>query len=437
MQPLARELADSLRDARSRTLALVDDLSDAQLIGPCLPIVNPLLWEIGHAAWFQERWVLRQLRGEPPILLEGDALYDSARVPHDTRWTIPLPSRSETLAYMRHVLDRVLDRLEGCALNDAEAYFHRLVLAHEDMHDEAFVYTRQTLGYSAPRPFPAAEPRADGVAYAAECAEDAEVPGGTYLLGSTPDTPFVFDNEKWAQPVAIRPFRIARTAVTNRQFLEFVADRGYERRELWSDAGWRWREQARAEHPLYWQCSTNGGWLVRRYNRVQPLDERLPVLHVNWYEAMAYCRWAGRRLPTEAEWEAAASAEPTPDGRTLAPRRRTLPWGQAGCDPRRAHLDLRQADCIPVHLLPESDSAFGVRQMIGNVWEWTASDFEPYAGFAADPYKEYSEPWFGGTHRVLRGGAFATRARLIGNCYRNFYTPDRRDVLAGFRTCTL
>ena len=161
------------------------------------------------------------------------------------------------------------------------------------------------------------------------------------------------------------------------------------------------------------------------------------MIHVSWYEADAYCRWANLRLPTEAEWEMAASAEPTADGRAVRAQKRRFPWGDTSPTPERANLDCRAGRCIPVNLLPAGDSAFGCRQMIGNVWEWTADDFEPFPGFTIDPYKEYSAPWFGGTHKVLRGGAFATRSRLIHNSYRNFYMPDRRDVLAGFRTCTL
>jgi iron(II)-dependent oxidoreductase len=227
--------------------------------------------------------------------------------------------------------------------------------------------------------------------------------------------------------------------VTNVEFARFVDDRGYERREFWSDAGWLWRGRFHAKNPIYWQRKGNGSWFVRRYRDVVPIEPHAPVIHVNWYEADAYCRWAGRRLPTEAEWEAAAAGEPTadPGAPGLSSIKRRYPWGNDVPTPDRANLDLLHTGPIPVNLLPSSDSAFGCRQMLGNVWEWTASNFEPYTGFSADAYKEYSEPWFGGTHKVLRGGAFTTRSRMIRNNYRNFYTPDRRDVLAGFRTCSL
>ena len=438
MQTTVPDLVQMLTDARARTLALVTDLTDEQLIGPCLAIVNPLLWEIGHLAWFQEHWVLRRESGERPILTDGDRLYDSARVPHDDRWTLPLPSRPATLRYMEQVLDRLLDRIARRPLNQEEVYFCHLVTFHEDMHGEAFVYTRQTLGYPPPRLASSSTATLSvGVNIGGVWGGDVEIPGGVYMLGGTPDLPFVFDNEKWAYPVPVGPFRMARFPVTNAEFAEFVEDCGYERRELWSESGWAWRERVNAKHPVYWQRGDGAAWLTRRYNQVVRLEHHLPVIHVNWYEAEAYCRWAHRRLPSEAEWELVASAEPTADGHALRPQKRLFPWGSAPPTPERANLDLRSEGCIPVNLLPAGDSAFGCRQMIGNVWEWTADDFGPFPGFTIDPYKEYSEPWFWGTHKVLRGGAFATRSRLIRNTYRNFYTPDRRDVLGGFRTCSL
>ena len=438
MEITTKDLVHMLTDARRRTLGLVTDLTDEQLIGPLLPIVNPLLWEIGHLAWFQEHWILRHVGGEKPILKEGDNLYDSSRVPHDDRWTLPLPSRAETLRYMEQVLDRVLDRIANRQLNEEETYFHHLVTFHEDMHGEAFTYTRQTLGY--PPPLLASSDAPDllaGDEIGGPWPGNVDIPGGTYVLGGTPDLPFVFDNEKWAHQVHVRPFRMARAPVTNDEFASFVDDRGYERRELWSDSGWAWRERVRAQHPVYWQRESGIGWLHRRYNHIVPLEAHLPVIHVNWHEAETYCRWAHRRLPTEAEWELAASGEQTADRQALRPQKRRFPWGSFPATPERANLDCRTGGCLPVNMLPDGDSAFGCRQMIGNVWEWTADDFEPFPGFTIDPYKEYSEPWFGGTHKVLRGGAFATQSRLIRNSYRNFYILDRRDVLAGFRTCSL
>ena len=435
------QLIEALRETRSHTLALVDDLSEAELIGPRLQIVNPLRWEIGHIAWFQEFWVLRHLAGQPPILKNGDELYDSARVAHDTRWDLPLLERDETLAYMGRVLERVIEQASygSRSLKDAEAYdqnyFLNLVLLHEQMHDEAITYTRQTLSYPAPEVGNPEKQASDIEPNNNYLIGDAEIPGGKFTLGSIANQNFVFDNELMAHEVEIARFAISKTPVSNGLFKNFVEDNGYKRGELWTEEGWQWRTAASAEHPVYWRRERND-WLRRNFDEWIALDDRLPVIHVNWHEADAFCRWAGRRLPSEAEWEMAASAEPNSNGGGLAMRKRRYPWGDDLPTPERANLDWRAMGCIPVDALPAGDSAFGCRQMIGNVWEWTASDFNPYPGFVAGPYREYSEPWFG-DHKVLRGGCWVTRSRLIHNSYRNFYTPDRRDVWAGFRTCAV
>ena len=445
-QPVDRkaQLIEALRETRGRTLQLVDDLSDEQLMGPRLPIVNPLRWEIGHVAWFQEFWVLRHLGGQPPILKQGDALYDSARVAHDTRWDLPLLERDKTLAYMERVFERVIEQAssESPSLKDKEGYdqeyFLNLVLLHEQMHDEAITYTRQTLSYSAPtitNKARLAERNEARGQTSDDLTGDAQISGGKFILGSDPKQGFVFDNEQLAHEVEIAPFAISKTAVSSGQFRNFVEDNGYKRSELWTAKGWHWRTAASAEHPVYWRRE-GSDWLRRNFDEWVALDERLPVIHVNWHEAAAYSRWTDRRLPTEAEWEMAASAARPANGRGLTTRKRRYPWGDDLPTPERANLDWRAMGCIPVDALTAGDSAFGCRQMIGNVWEWTACDFNPYPGFVAGPYREYSQPWFG-DHKVLRGGCWATRSRLIHNTYRNFYTPDRRDVWAGFRTCAL
>jgi iron(II)-dependent oxidoreductase len=429
-------LAEWIADARRRTLDLITDLDDDQLFGPRLPIVNPLLWEIGHLAWFYEKWVLRHAWKRPPMRADADALYDSSAVPHATRWDLPLPSRARTLEYLRDVQDCVLDeiRLEPSA---QMLYFVLLSVFHEDMHAEAFLYTRQTLGYSVPSLTPLANGRAISNGHRQTRLEgggplpgDAIIDRASFLLGALPKEPFVFDNEKWAHPIELEPFAIARAPVTQAEFAAFVDADGYCRSDLWSEAGWRWRQSAEARQPLYWRRE-GGGWLRRDFNRWVPLEPDRPVIHVNWHEAEAYCRWAGRRLPTEAEWEAAAAL-----GSETGAQKRRFPWGEEPPDASRAQLDGYALGCCDVAELPAGDSSCGCRHMIGNVWEWTASDFLPYPGFVADPYRDYSQPWFG-THKVLRGGAWPTRARLLRNTWRNFYQPDRRDVWAGFRTCGL
>jgi iron(II)-dependent oxidoreductase len=310
-------------------------------------------------------------------------------------------------------------------------YLVQYAVFHEDMHTEAFTYTRQTLGY----PPPAIGTEPDPAWRAGRLDGDAEIPGGVFWLGAREGDGFAFDNEKWAHPVEVAPFRIARAAVSNAEYAAFVDDGGYRRPELWDPEGWHWHEQAGTTHPVYWRPGTDG-WELRRFDRWVPLRPHAAVIHVNWHEARAYCRWAGRRLPTELEWEVAAAGEPSPDGRSLAPTKRRYAWGEEPPTPERANLDGTNLGTIDVGALPAGDSAFGCRQMIGNCWEWTDTLFGPYPGFTPDMYQDYSQPLFG-TTRVLRGGCWATRGRLIRNTWRNYYGPERNDVFAGFRTCAL
>ena len=397
-------------------------LDGKRLLGPKLPIVNPPLWEFGHLAWFQEFWCLRYRADGPPrdsILAKSDALFDSAKVAHATRWSLPLPSLKDTRTYQADVLGLVLRRLQAEPEDAGLRYFVQLAAFHEDMHTEAFHYSRQTLGYADPYT------PAEGKHTSFDGSQDVAIAGGPFLLGALPTDGFVFDNEKWAHEIEVAPFRMAKTALTNAEYKEFVESGGYLRREFWSEAGWAWREVARAEAPRYW-IRDSGSWRLRRFDCtiLLPLDH--PVIHVNWHEAEAYCRFARRRLPTEAEWECAAATGTARAGKSR------YPWGES--EPEGHHANLQSSTSVGVSAFPGGDSADGCRQLIGNVWEWTASPFEPYPGFVMDPYKEYSQPWFG-TNRVLRGGSFATPRGLIRNTWRNFYTPDRGDIFAGFRTC--
>jgi iron(II)-dependent oxidoreductase len=316
-------------------------------------------------------------------------------------------------------------------LSDELTYFIKLSVFHEDMHTEAFTYTRQTLSYS--------EPMLEGLreshepAIENEAAGDIDVAGGVIQLGSERDSVFVFDNEKWAHPVVVDPFAISRTAVSQGQFAAFVDDGGYRRQELWSGEGWGWRVASAAEHPVYW--NRNGdGWLRRHFDQWLPLEPEISMIHVNRFEAEAYCRWARRRLPTEAEWEYAAAADTTGRDSAGSLGKRHYPWGETSPDSTHANMDWQAMGPVGVSAHAAGDSPSGCRQLIGNVWEWTSTSFEPYPGFVVDPYKDYSRPCFGNCN-VLRGGCWATRSRMIRNTWRNFYPPHRRDVFAGFRTC--
>jgi ergothioneine biosynthesis protein EgtB len=423
------ELASQLRETRARTHRLTNELSSDQLMGLKLDIVNPVLWEIGHIGWFHEYWTLRHSHGQSPLIEQADSLWNSSTVAHDTRWRLDLPDRNGTLAYLADVLERQCDLLARPSFPEHARYFYELTIRHEDMHAEALVYMRETLAYPPPHELDdVASPAIGGLG------GDVEVPGGMWWLGATNSEGFIFDNEKWAHAVELRPFRIARAPVTNREFAAFVEAGGYRAREFWSDAGWAWRDRQRAERPVYWLPKTEGVWTWRRYDRTEVLPADAPVVLVSWHEAEAWCRWAKRRLPSEAEWEAAAIGEPNADNDRLADVKRVWPWGNV--IPTRQHANLDFAFDAPrdVGACSDGDSAFGCRQMVGNIWEWTASDFLPFPGFTADPYKDYSQPWFG-TRKVLRGGCWATSARIARPTYRNFFPADRNDIFAGFRTC--
>jgi iron(II)-dependent oxidoreductase len=439
------ELAGWVRASRKRILELVSDLSDDQLECPMMATVNPLLWEIGHQGWFQERMVLRQALGEAPLVAHADALWDSAAVPHDTRWFLRLPPRAEVLDYLSETARRVAERVEAGEATDVLYHLARYAVHHEDWHIEALTYTRQALGYPAPVAPEVPAPVAPEVEVQCNigrddvgggaCPGDVVVPGGRFLLGAVRSDPFVFDNEKWAHPCQLADFAIGRAPVTQAEFAAFVEDGGYRRRELWGDDGWAWRQVVDADLPVYWR-RTGPGFERRDFDRWVPLEPHRPVVNVSWFEAEAYCRWTNRRLPTEAEWEAAAIGIPAGAGRStslLFPERRRWPWGDQSLTPDRANLDGQLAGTAEVGACPEGDSIFGCRQMLGNVWEWTSSVFVPYPGFERDAYKENSEPWFGSRY-VLRGGSWATPARLVRPTLRNYFTPDRRDVYAGFRT---
>ena len=283
--------------------------------------------------------------GREPIRADADSLYDSMAIPHDTRWDLPLPSRRQTYEYMRAVRDEVCEALERHGDDPRVLYHGMYSVFHEDMHGEAFCYTRQTLGYPAPALGTAPETAGGGA-----LPGDVEVaPPAGFELGARRDEWFVFDNEKWAHPAPLAPFAIARAPVTQGELAAFVDDGGYRRRELWSDEGWAWREGEGAERPVYWRRAEDGaGWQRRDFDRWRPLEPDRPMIHVCWHEAQAYCRWAGRRLPSEAEWEAAA---------TLAGgEKRRFPWGPEAPTPERADLDGYRLGCVDAGALAASES---------------------------------------------------------------------------------
>jgi iron(II)-dependent oxidoreductase len=419
----AADLTAWVEDARTRTLDLISDLTDEQLMGPQLDTVNPLRWEIGHIAWFFEKFVIREAAGRPAILEHSDGLYDSIAIAHDTRWGLPLPDRQGTIDYINQVLDATLEVVSNEPSPDV-AYHTAYCVYHADMHTEAFTYTRQTHGL----PFPETSHRRHAPSGGA-IEGDAEIPGGTFLMGADRNVSFCFDNEKWAHPVEVAPFSIAKAPVTQAEYTTFCNDKAYANQALWSDEGWQWKTENKVKGPLYWK-KRGRAWQRHHFDALIDLEPNLPVIHVNWHEANAFCEWAGRRLPTEVEWETAASLSSASD---ITSPKRMYPWG-INATPNDAHADWAGGGTVDVGAYADGDSVTHCRQMIGNVWEWTSSTFLPYPDFTADAYKEYSEPWFE-TRKALRGGSWATRSRMLWNTWRNFMTPDRRDIFAGFRTC--
>ncbi len=423
-------LTNILSSARQRTLELLDGLNGEQLVGPKQPILNPMIWEIGHVAWFHEFFILRQEYGNAPLLDRGDLLYDSIAVAHDTRWDLPVYPLVEMKDYMTRVFDQLVDRLDGGLASERDSYLYQFTTFHEDMHDEAFTWARQTLAYPTPN-FKYDGPRVSRDPIFGEINGDACIPGGALRMGSEPTDAFVFDNEKWAREIQVFPFKMAKVPVTCGQFAEFVEDGGYETDGLWTEDGLRWRREIGAKFPVYWKRDAAGGWKVRSFDIWDDIDLDKPVVHVNWHEANAFCKWAGRRLPTEAEWEFAATMCPGRDGTFV---KSEYPWGNSPITGLRANTDGFELGCAAVSDYSAGDNAWGCRQLIGNVWEWTADTFNPFDGFSPDDYKEYSKPLFG-TTKVLRGGSWATRSRYIDAKYRNYFGPQRSDIFCGFRTC--
>lgn len=419
-------LAAWVHDATETLISLVDDFSDDddRWMGPYLPIVNPPLWELSHVGWFAEAFVLRRLHGRDSLLTNVDERFDSADVAHRTRWELPYPNPSDTRDYLRSVADGIVDVLHNNQGVDSTDHYVAYILSHHDAHCEALTYTRQTLDWGDRRaPWTGSHIPSEPVS------GDLRVDVNDMLLGASRSQPLVMDNEKWAHRVPIEPFSMSVAPVTVEQFAEFANDRGYSNDALWTAEGLAWRKTEGTSFPAYWR-RTGAGWERRIGATWRPIEETAdhPMIHVSWHEANAWCTWADRRLPTEAEWEVAATTDPTGE------RRPWFPWGDRDPLPQEANLDGTTGFTAPVGAFPAGDGPWGHRQLIGNVWEWTSTTFEPYPHFEPDAYRENSEPWFG-TRKVLRGGSWATRNRYVRSTFRNFFTPDRRDVYAGFRTC--
>jgi iron(II)-dependent oxidoreductase len=417
--------------ARARTLRLVEQLDDADLHEQHVGFMSPVVWDVGHIGNFEERWLVRQLTGRPSSDPDLDQLYNAFENPRWVRGELPILSREPALAYLAAVRDEVLGVLAGVDLADpereltADGYVYRMLVSHESQHQETIL---QVLGMRADLGRPLLVEGAGTPSPPARVDDEARVriPAGPLVLG-TDDRRWTYDNERPAHRVEVGAFALVVDPVTNRRYARFIADGGYDRGEPWSDRGRQWLADEGHRAPQGWVPDADGGWAVRRFGRVVTLDPREPVQHVSWFEADAFCRWAGGRLPTEVEWEKAASWDPATG------TKRRYPWGDGPVTPRHANVGLRSLGPAPVGSHPAGTSAYGVQGLAGDVYEWTSSPFEGYPGFVAFPYPEYSEVFFGGDWKVLRGSSWAIGAPLARCTYRNWDHPYRRQLLAGIR----
>ena len=420
-------LARDLEEARTRTLLLVHSLSDEDLHRQHDPLMSPIIWDIGHIAHFEELWLTRNLDG-PIEFSEMPGMYNPFEHPRATRAALPIPPFSEMLAKLAEIRERVLERLGTIDLGSdnpliANGYVYRMVIQHEYQHNETILQTLQ-LKQGAPYDAPRVETIQRG-ANLPEYGKMISVPGGQYTIG-TDDRHQAYDNERPQHVVDVEPFEIDRTPVTNGAWRHFIKDGGYSRSELWTPEGKQWLEQSGTLSPKYWTRSGDE-WMSRSMNITKPVDPSEPVCHVSFHEAEAFARWAGKRLPTETEWEIAASWNPATQ------RAQQFPWGDNAASSKIANVDQLSFGVAPIFSYDENESPLGCYGMIGDVWEWTSSDFVGYPGFEAFPYKEYSEEFFGSEYKVLRGGSWATRPGAIRNTFRNWDYPIRRQIFSGVR----
>jgi iron(II)-dependent oxidoreductase len=444
-EALKELIAAELTAVRGRSLGLTTDaLDEAELTTQVSPLMSPLVWDLAHVGNYEEMWLLRAAAGIEPMRPEIDDLYDAFEHPRAARPNLPLLSPQESTAYINTVRTKVLDSLERVRFRPddpltAGGFVYGMVVQHEHQHDETMLATHQLRRgapalldrEAAPSSAPSSGPAHDGAAGPAASA-DPDVPAevlvaaGPFVMG-TSDDPWAYDNERPGHVVDLPAYYIDTAPVSCGDYLDFMEAGGYDDQRWWHPAGWEWRTASGKRAPAFW-FSEGGRWLRRRFGRVEPVPLDQPVQHVCWYEADAYARWAGKRLPTEAEWEKAARWDPA------TRRSRRYPWGDAPApDSERANLGQRRLHPARAGSHAAGASAYGVRQLLGDVWEWTASDFAGYPGFSSFPYKEYSEVFFGPDYKVLRGGSWATHPLACRGTFRNWDFPIRRQIFAGFR----
>jgi iron(II)-dependent oxidoreductase len=423
---MREQIAARLEEARARTLHLVEPLTDEDLRIQHDPLMSPIIWDLGHIAHFEELWLVRNLEG-PIEFSEMPGIYNPFENPRRVRGTLQLPTLDECRVLMSEIRSRVLERMSHVRFDTddellRDGYVYSMVLQHEYQHNETMLQTLQLkkgMPYRAPRVY--APPASRGADRHAEARFD----GGRVRVG-TNDRAAAYDNERPQHELDVAPFTIDAFPVSNADYLEFMRAGGYERRDLWSEAGWAWRNESQADAPKYWMRDGDD-WCVRVMDRVTSVDADLPVCHVCYHEAEAFARFAGKRLPTEAEWEVAAGWN------AAAGRMQAFPWGDEAATPELANVDQLSFATAALGAYASNWSPLGCYGMIGDVWEWTSSDFAPYPGYRTFPYPEYSEMFFGTEYKVLRGGSWATRPGVARNSFRNWDYPIRRQIFAGFR----
>ena len=424
---MEKDLVRRVVEARERTRFLLEPVSEEDLVAQHDPIMSPLIWDFGHIGNYEELWLLQKAHGKILSKRELYDMYDASLHPREERPSLDLLDWASANRYLDAVRQAVLETLETTDFDGddpllKDGFVYHMIIQHECQHNETMLQTLQLMKGEGYKPEARVELPAGGTVEE----EMVPVPAGPFVMG-TDDRVHALDNERNAHIVDLPGFLIDKTPVTNRAFAEFVEDRGYERPELWDAKGWEHVKREGITTPKHWYQPEPHSWWTERFGFDEPLNPDAPVVHVSWYEADAYARWAGKRLPTEEEWEKAASWDPDTGAKRL------YPWGDDAPTPAHANLDQLAFRAAEVGAYPEGVSAYGVLGLIGDVWEWTASDFRAYPGFEAFPYKEYSEIFFGPDYKVLRGGSWATRPSAMRNTFRNWDFPIRRQLFCGLR----
>ena len=414
-----------LEKVRKETLDLIEKIPENFLASPPIRFMGPIIWDLTHIAMFEELWILRNAAGRGNGEKYLDADYNAISTPRGKRLGLDLPILSETISFMDEVRNDVAEFLRETDLNSdnrllKNGYVFDMALQHESQHQETIL---QSLAlYSSPSFESPPLPPENGTGSEYHM---VIVPKGEFIMGSR-SKGFVYDNELPGHPVVVNEFYIDAAPVTNGRYLKFIQDDCYARKDLWSEEGWEWKTEQKAFAPLYW-TKIDGDWHTRVYDKIIKILLDLPVVHVSYWEAEAFAKFEGKRLPTETEWEKACRWDPG-TGKTF-----TYPWGEELPDSKKANIDKQRWAPAPVGSYENFTSPVGCHQMLGDVYEWTSSSFLPYDGFKAYPYNEYSEVHFGENYKVLRGASWATSRHVTRSTFRNWDYPQRRQIFAGFR----